>query len=560
MSSSSSLLRRWAGARPERARTGRTGLPDGLSITRAVLWAIVAVIVVAPLAGIVLIWALRGDNALLGTQAVREAALNSVVSSVVSSIVAVAVALVLALLIERTDIAGRRTLRLFVLSPMLVPPFIGAISWIGLLGPMSPINVWWMKQFGSPLVSVYGAGGVTALLALHSMPIAYVIIQSALRRIPGDLEEAARVGGASPLRAFADVTAPLLVPAVRSALILSIVASLADFGIPSILGSPARYQTLATLIYSYLQSGTVGDPLGAVCTIGVLLLLVAIATLVLDAWLAGRAPQVEGGGAPAVQRLGAWRWLLGAVVWLLVLAVTLGPVLALAAESVTPAPGVPLTPQTFTLAHYTSALGSPVVQTGLRTSLMLAALAAVVCTLLGLVVATVTTRTRARSNGVLRGLFVLPQSLPGLNIAVAWLVIAPFLHIFNTPWVILAAYVTAFVGIVVQSVIGPMRQVPTVMEEAARVSGATRARALLDISLRLALASAVSGGVLVFLTALRELTLSALLKSPGSQTLGVVIYDLQQSGAFGPSAALAFLVTAVGLAGLAVAAGRTRQA
>jgi iron(III) transport system permease protein len=143
---------------------------------------------------------------------------------------------------------------------------------------------------------------------------------------------------------------------------------------------------------------------------------------------------------------------------------------------------------------------------------------------------------------------------------VAWLVIAPRIGLFNTPWLILVAYVTSFLALVVQAVHAPLSATPMTAEEAARVSGAGPLRALIDISWRMALPAALSGGVLVFLTSVRELTLSVLLLSPGSQTLGVAIFNLQQAGAYNAASALSLIVTLVGLAGLGLAARTPKQA
>lgn len=114
----------------------------------------------------------------------------------------------------------------------------------------------------------------------------------------------------------------------------------------------------------------------------------------------------------------------------------------------------------------------------------------------------------------------------------------------------------AFTGLVVQSVTAPLAATPAVLEDAARVAGAGPLRALVDVSVRLAVPAAVTGAVLVVLTAVRELTISVLLVAPGRQTLGVVIFNHQQSGAWSAAASLSLLVTVVGLAGLGLAAPR----
>jgi len=150
-----------------------------------------------------------------------------------------------------------------------------------------------------------------------------------------------------------------------------------------------------------------------------------------------------------------------------------------------------------------------------------------------------------------------PQAVPGIVIAVSWLVLAPSFGLFNTPWLILAAYITSFTALVVQAVAAPLSATPTAAEEAARISGAGRLRALWDISCRMALPAAISGAVIVAVTAVRELTLSVLLLSPGSQTLGVAIFNFQQAGAFSTASAWSLIVAVFGIAFIGLATRRS---
>ncbi|MWV48020.1 ABC transporter permease subunit [Rathayibacter sp. VKM Ac-2803] len=526
---------------------------------RVVLWALCAALVLVPL-GTVLVLAAGGDHlGVLLEGDVVEAGVNSLVSSAVSAVLAVAVGTLFAVLLDRTDLPGRRVLRMVALSPLLVPPFVGAIAWVGIAGPTSAVNLWWRGLTGGPLWSIYGGDGVVFLLTVHSYPIAMLIVSAALRRIPGDLELAARIGGASALRAVATITLPLLRPAIASALLLIGVSNLADFGIPSIIGLPERYVTLSTLVYRYIQSGTVENPLEVVATIGAVLLVIAVAALVVDALLARRRVELDSAATPPqLLALGPARDVAAAATWTIVLGLTLLPLLALLSQALLPAPGVPLTLENLTLDNITRAVTAKNTATGALTSVLLALGAGVVCGVIGLAVGTVTTRTRSRDNAALRAVALLPQAIPGLVIAVAWLVLAPRIGLFNTPWLILCAYITSFVALVVQSVAAPLAATPLTAEEAARISGASRLRALVDISCRMAVPAAIAGSVLVVLTAVRELTLSVLLLSPGAQTLGVAIFNLQQAGSYNTAAALSLLVTVVGLAGLGLAARSPR--
>ncbi|WP_292811890.1 iron ABC transporter permease [Microbacterium sp.] len=522
------------------------------------LWLACGAFVLLPIGSILV---LAGDGSQLGVLLqgdVIEAGVNSLVSATASALAAVTIGTVFAILLERTDLPGRGALRLLALSPLLVPPFVGAIAWLGIAGPTSPVNLWWRGMFGGPLWSIYGADGVIMLLTVHSYPITMLIVTAALRRIPTDLEQAARVGGASPLRAILSITVPLLRPALTSSFILIAVGNLADFGIPSIIGLPERYVTLATLVYRYLQSGTVDEPLAVVATIGVVLLVIAALALLVDALLGRRAWQLDSSSAPIERMpLGRARLPWGITMWAVVLTLTVLPLLALLTQTLLRAPGVPLTWENLTLDHLVRAMTSANALAGAANSVMLATLAALICGMLGLGIGVVITRARGRASRGLGAVAMVPQAVPGIVIAVAWLVLAPSLGLFNTPWLILVAYVTSFTALVVQAVAAPLSATPESAEEAARIAGAGRLRALVDISCRMALPAAIAGAVIVAVTAVRELTLSVLLLSPGSQTLGVAIFSFQQAGAFSTASAWSLIVAVLGIAVIGLATRRT---
>lgn len=547
-----------AGPARRRARGPARRRPDGVDALTIVLWLACAAVILLPIGSIIV---LAGDGSqlgVLGEGPVVEAAINSFVSATASAVAAVAVGTVFAILLDRTDLAGRSGLRILALTPLLIPPFVGAIAWLGVAGPTSPINLWWRDAFGAPLWSIYGADGVILLLTVHSYPIVMLIVSAALRRIPSDLEQAARIAGSGPVRAVTSVTLPLLRPALLSSFVLIAVGNLADFGIPAIIGLPERYVTLATLVYRYLQSGTVEEPLAVVATIGLVLLVIAVIALLGDAIIGrGRAELDSSSSAAERLPLGRARLPIGVGMWAVVLTITVLPLLALTMQALLRAPGIALTWDNLTLDNLARALTSSTALDGAANSVMLAGLAALVCGTLGLGIGVVTTRARGRGSRALGAVAILPQAVPGIVIAVAWLVLAPALGLFNTPWLILVAYITSFTALVVQAVTAPLSGTPASAEEAARISGARRLRSLVDISCRMAIPAAVAGAVIVAVTAARELTLSVLLLSPGSQTLGVAIFNFQQAGAFSTASALSLVVAVLGIAVIGFATRRT---
>ncbi|SIS40746.1 iron(III) transport system permease protein [Corynebacterium appendicis CIP 107643] len=520
----------------------------GVALARLGIWLLAAAIFIAPLAMVISL-ALGGNQfPVLVERGLAAATWNSVYTTLASSISAVVVGTAVAILLERTDIAGAGTLRLFLLSPLLVPPFVGAISWLQLFGRNQGLNA----VFGRPLWDMYGADGVIFLMMLHSYPLVYVIVAAALRSIPSDLELAARVGGAGTWTVLRTVTIPLLGPALLSSFTLTAVANLADFGIPSILGSPVRFETLATMVYRFMESGTVSNPLQVVSTVGAVLMLLGIGAVVADYLVSRRGSSTVSGGGSMKLSLGGAKWPVTVATWVIALAITLGPVLGLARRAFLPAPGVPLTWETISLDNFARTLSNPRVQEGFINSVTLAAGAAVLCGLFGWAIGLLVTRTQARSNTVLSLLTLLPSALPGLIIGVGWVIVSRYTDMYNTRWVILFAYVCAFTSMVLQAVRAPLRKIPVAVEEAAQISGAGRLRALWDTSGRMALPAVASGAVLVAVTAVRELTISILLVAPGTTTIGVQLFNLQQSGNYNQASALALMFVVIGIAALAL--------
>lgn len=520
---------------------------------RLALWASLAGVMVVPLALVISLG--LGANHLpeLIEQGLLRATANSLVSSLLSAIGAVIIGTLMAFLLDRTDLPGRGALRLLLLTPLFIPPFIGAIAWSGLLTDGGLVD----RVLGFSPWNFYGGPGVVFLLTLHAYPMAYFVVAAALRRIPAELEEASRLSGARPSRTQVDITLPLIRPAMAAAFTLTFVSGIGDFGIPVIVGLPAGYETLSTMVYRFLESGSVASPLQTVSQIGVVLLLLGVLGTLLDRQVTKGSVEFGGTGRPAdSQALGRARVPLGVIAWVVSVVVTLAPLVGLAVRALLPAPGVPLTLETATLDNFRRALTASTTIDGVTNSVVLALGAAVVCGVLGLLVALFTTRLAGRDREPMLLSVLLPQAVPGLVIATGWLILGRYTGLFNTRWVILGAYVTAFTAIVVQTVRGPLAGIHSSMEEAARIGGAKALRSRLDTSVRLALPSVGIGMIMVAVTAVRELTLSVLLVAPGTQTLGVVIFQYQRAGDYNASSALSVVLMVVGLLVLAAFGAR----
>src|SRR5699024_3820763 len=244
--------------------------------------------------------------------------------------------------------------------------------------------------------------------------------------------------GATPSRTQFDITLPLIRPAMAAAFTLTFVSGIGDFGIPVIVGLPAGYETLSTMVYRFLESGSVASPLQTVSQIGIVLLLLGVLGTLLDRQVTKGSVEFGGTGRPAdPQALGRARVPLGLIAWVTGVVVTLAPLVGLAVRALLPAPGVPFTLETATLDNFRRALTASTTVDGVTNSVVLALGAALVCGVLGLLVALFTTRLSGRDREPMLLSVLLPQAVPGLVIATGWLILGRYTGLFNTRWVIL---------------------------------------------------------------------------------------------------------------------------
>jgi iron(III) transport system permease protein len=258
--------------------------------------------------------------------------------------------------------------------------------------------------------------------------------------------------------------------------------------------------------------------------------------------------------------LGPWRPAAEALVWLLLTLVLVLPLLALVSSALTPAAGVRLTAETLTFANFHEvAFVQDVTRRAFANSTMLAGGAALLLALLAVPLAYLIAWRPSRLTAFLDTAAELPYALPGVVLAVAFIMLLlpplPLLGVslYGTHAIILAAYLAAFLTLALRPTLAGMAQLAPAIDEAAQLDGAGLRDRLRYVLLPLVGPMAAAGGILVFMTAFNELTVSALLWTHGTETLGVVVFNLNDSGYTALAAAVACLTVLAILALMALA-------
>lgn len=492
-----------------------------------------------------------GARELLSDPAVWQAVYDTLTTSILGMIAAVILGGGFALLLTLFNVRGKTALGFLFMLPTMIPPQVTALAWIGMTGPSSALlkAIGLAPPLGSPQ-PLYSIGGIALLYGVQNAPLVFLSLRAGLLALPRDGVEAARLSGASSWQVLKDIILPLSLPGFVAGAAIAFVSCVGNFGIPAILGIPASIYTLPTLIYSKFAAFGPGTFADVSLLSGLIAILSVIGLTVEERVLRGRDYRVIGlSGQVAMFRLGNWRLVGELVLWLAIFITLVMPLTALVASSLAPAYGVPLTPATATLDAYREVLfKQTITRTAFFNSVTLS-----LTTAIGLLVVTVLTgyylvRSKSRLAPVLSALAEIPYALPGIVLAVALILVfaAPIpvigISIYGTIWIILVAYFSSFFAVSLKPVVSAFRQLDPSLEEAARLSGAGFGRRMIDIVVPLVAPAAGASVILVFLIACNELTVSAILWSAGTQTLGVAIYNLDDSGSFNLAAALSVLV------------------
>ncbi|MFC0217958.1 ABC transporter permease [Pseudochelatococcus lubricantis] len=483
----------------------------------------------------------------IGGRTALRATWHSLETGVVSAFLALALGTGMALALTLTDVRGKRVIAFCFLLSMMIAPQVVALAYFTLAGPSSPL----LNAFGlapppgsdNPLMS---REGIIAVLALHHAPLVFVTMRAGLRTVPADLAEAALVAGARPLRVLRTVILPLLRPYFVASAALAFVAAVGNFGIPALLGVPVNYLTLPTLIYRRMVSfgpSVIADA----AALSVLVAFIAGSGVLLGAWmLGGRSARFSRGRAIGVVWSLKRRALVEAVLWLVVAVVLALPLTALLASALVPSYGVPLSWATATLDNFVEVLvRQDVTVRAFRNSFLFALAASVLLALGAVPLAYALDRRSGRFRGALELVLEIPYALPGVVLAIACILLflkpLPLIgvSIYGTPFIILFAYMARFLPVALKAPGAAVAQLPVELEEAARACGAGFSRRLRSIVLPIVLPAAMAGGLMVFLIAFNELTVSALLWSSGTETIGVALFSLEEAGFASPAAAVA---------------------
>ena len=482
---------------------------------------------------------------------------HSLLTAFGGTLLAVLVGTAVALCVGLTDIRGRNAVVFCFVMPLLIAPQVVALAWLQSFGPSSPL----LKMLGAaPAMGsrnpLYSAGGIILVLGVQYAPLVFLTLRAALRTLPQELIEAALAGGAPPRRVLRTIVLPLMTPPLLAGIALSFVSCLGNFGIPALLGIPGNYVVLPTLIYQRL-AGLGPGVLSEVAVLSMLIGAIAVLGIVAQESMLRRRDFRISAATIAARPFELRRLRLPTEValWTLIGIVLVLPLCALVLTSLVPAVGVSLSAATATLDNFRFVLfDHAAARRAFVNSFGLSATAAVVIVAFAIPLAYFLVWRRSRLLRAVNLVTEIPYAVPGVVLAIAAILLflkpLPLVGVtlYNTVWIILFCYLARFLVLGLRPVVAGYHQLDRTLEEASQIAGARLPRRLRTVIVPLVAPTAAAGALLIFLTAFNELTLSALLWSSGSETLGVVFFSFQQGGDSTYAAALGVLTVIVSVA------------
>ncbi|WP_010270558.1 ABC transporter permease [Paenibacillus senegalensis] len=479
----------------------------------------------------------------------RGALLNSFMVAGLATVFAILIGVPLAYITTRYNIRFKGLINILVIMSLLSPPFIGAYSWILMLGNNGFITRF-LNDIGIPFGSVYGWKGIVFVFTLQFYPHIYLYVSGALKTIDTSLEEAAESLGRSSFRRMLSITLPLIFPTLSAGALMVFMASFADFGTPMLLGQ--GYKVLPILAYEQFISEMGGNPAMA-STLSVLLILCSTAILFMQRYFVSRKNYAMSGmRTPKVVQLRKGPRFLLTLGALMVVSISMIPQLTVITTSFIKTNG-PVFQKGFSLDSYREVLYR--VPKAIFNTYTFSLIAIVIMIVGGMMLAYVLVRRRSNWTATLDGLIMIPYVMPGTVLGISLILAfnkAPL--VLTGTWVILViAYVVRKLPYTIRSSTAILQGLDRGVEEASISLGVPPLKTFFKTTGRLMIPGVLSGAILSWVTTINELSSTLVLYYGATATISVTIYSEVFTSNYGTGAALASILTVSTLLSLLIA-------
>ncbi len=483
--------------------------------------------------------------------------MNSIYTGLLTTAFSTLIGVSLAFIMARFDFRGKAVLRTLLLVPLLAIPFVGAIGVKRLLSVDGSLNLLFYETLHIwPTRLVFeGFGAVILVQTLHFFSLTYLSAYSAFLNIDPTLEESAENLGAKGFTLFRKVTLPLALPGIEAGAILTFIMSIEDLGTLVVFsGSPQVRKTLTYAIFTNIFSPT-GEVYGVALAMSVVLLIIAaVGFFFIRKYMSLRHYAMLSKGGTWNPRLTSCKWyhyiiIYGFIIALMSVALIPHIGIFLLAFAAPGSWGRTVIPTQFTFGNFGIVFVDPDIFGSIANSLIYSGIAVCIIVLIGTSAAYIVARKNIPGRDLLDLMVTIPIALPGIVIAVGYLLFFsqfPIFNLFLSPVIsgapavlITMSYAVRKMPFTVRSTFAGLQQTHVELEEAASNLGASRTRVFRSIVLPLIGVSILAGAMMSFVYCMSEVSTSLVLGDIAASNgpLTWKMYTIYNALAMGPSLA-----------------------
>lgn len=475
--------------------------------------------------------------------------INSLKITVSVTLLTAILATPLAYIMTTFKIKGKVYLQILILISSMAPPFIGAYSWILLLGRNGVVTNFMNDIFHIQTPDIYGFIGILLVLTLQLTPLIYMYLMGALKSIDSSLLEAAESMGVTGFRKIWKIIIPLILPTLLAGALLVFMRALADFGTPMLIGE--GYRTVPVMIFNEFISEMGGND-GLAAAISVIVIIFAMAVFLLQKYISNKKSFSMSALHPitAKQEKGLKNILAHIYVYGFI-ALAILPQLYVTYTAFLKTSGR-IFVEGYSLDSFKLAFDrgrDAIINTF---SIGIGALAIVI--ILAILIAYVTVRRKSALTNGLDVITMIPYIVPGSVLGIALLLSfnSKPLLLSGTVLILILAFVIRRLPYTIRSSAAIMHQISPSIEEASISLGASNLKTFFKITLPMMLPGVISGAILSWVSIISELSTSIILYTAKTKTMTIAIYTEVIRGNYGTAAALATILSVVTIISLLI--------
>lgn len=472
---------------------------------------------------------------------------NSFKVSLTATFFAVVLGTLLAYLFSTYRFKGKKLLQILIIIASMSAPFVGAYSWILLLGRNGVITKFLVNTLHFPQIEIYGFAGIVLVFTLQLFPLVFLYVAGAFKSIDNSILEAAQSMGCRGINRFFKVILPLLTPTLLAAALLVFMRAFSDFGTPMLIGE--GYRTFPVLIYTEFISEVGGNSAFA-SALAIIAIVIALIIFLLQKYVANKHSFSMNSLHPVEPKkvTGFFQGVIYVVVYGVIFLAVL-PQLYLIYTSFLNTSGMVFVPG-YSLKSYETAfsrMGSAIFNT-----IRIPLLALVVVIVFATLISYLAVRKRNVFTSLIDSLSMVPYIVPGTVLGIAFITSfntgvggTGFLAITGTAIIMVISLAIRRLPYTIRSSVASLQQISPSIEEAAESLGSSRLNTFIKITIPMMMSGIISGAILSWVTMISELSTSILLYNIKTRTMTVAIYTEVIRGNYGVAAALSTILTAL---------------